>query len=431
MQFEQRSHYSGHLDRTMNFNVYGHAGKPVIVFPTGGGTYHEFADFGMIEACSPWIEKGLIRVYTPESIDNETWFGTLDTHEKALLHERYDNYIIDNLIPLIKHETGWYDPMIVVGADFGAYHAANFGLRHPDVFDTVIGLSGLYDLRRFVGDYDDVLVYENTPTDYLWNLEDEWFLDHYRDNHFIFCCGRGSWEEAPLIDTGKLQEVFEEKKIPAWFDYWGYDVDHDWNWWRVQIAYYLGKLEEEGAFEAPEKTEGEKPQKKAKKESKQAPKKTAQKTEKKEEPKAEKKAEPKTEKKVEPKTEKKAEPKLEKKAEPKAEAKVASKTEKQTQPKTEKKAEPKAQAKKVPEEKPAKKAEKKTEKKVEKKPEKQQEKKSEKKAETTSEKKTGVNLKKKTVAELREIAKKLDVETVYKWRKAELIKKIEEKQANK
>ncbi|NLA78652.1 MAG: transposase, partial [Erysipelothrix sp.] len=33
MYFESRSHYSGHLNREMYFNVYGHAGKPMVVFP--------------------------------------------------------------------------------------------------------------------------------------------------------------------------------------------------------------------------------------------------------------------------------------------------------------------------------------------------------------------------------------------------------------
>jgi esterase/lipase superfamily enzyme len=30
--------------------------------------------------------------------------------------------------------------------------------------------------------------------------------------------------------------------VPAWFDYWGYDVNHDWPWWRRQLPYFLGKL---------------------------------------------------------------------------------------------------------------------------------------------------------------------------------------------
>ncbi|NLB08307.1 MAG: esterase, partial [Clostridiales bacterium] len=25
-------------------------------------------------------------------------------------------------------------------------------------------------------------------------------------------------------------------------DYWGYDVHHDWPWWRIQMPYFLGNI---------------------------------------------------------------------------------------------------------------------------------------------------------------------------------------------
>ncbi len=53
--------------------------------------------------------------------------------------------------------------MITTGASFGAYHAMAFGLRHPDLVDRIIGLSGLYDIRRFTGGYSDENVYRPIP----------------------------------------------------------------------------------------------------------------------------------------------------------------------------------------------------------------------------------------------------------------------------
>ncbi len=35
-----------------------------------------------------------------------------------------------------------------------------------------------------------------------------------------------------------MKRVLEEKQIPVWVDFWGYDVNHDWPWWRKQIAYF-------------------------------------------------------------------------------------------------------------------------------------------------------------------------------------------------
>ena len=73
MHFESRSQWSGELGRKMYFNVYGHAGKPIIVFPSSGGSQNEYGDFGMIEACQDFIDRGLVKFYTPDSLDNESW----------------------------------------------------------------------------------------------------------------------------------------------------------------------------------------------------------------------------------------------------------------------------------------------------------------------------------------------------------------------
>jgi esterase/lipase superfamily enzyme len=126
----------------------------------------------------------------------------------------------------------------------GAYHAVNFYFRHPDAIDTAIALSGIYDGRFFTGGYMDQEIYLNSPVDYLKELEDEWYINHYRSNDLIICAGQGRWEEDTLRDTRLLDTILSEKNIPAWFDYWGYDVDHDWPWWREQMPYFLGLLKE-------------------------------------------------------------------------------------------------------------------------------------------------------------------------------------------
>jgi esterase/lipase superfamily enzyme len=124
----------------------------------------------------------------------------------------------------------------------GAYHAANFFFRHPDQFAGVIALSGLYQLRMFVGDYMDDTVYFNSPIAYLSNLNDQWYIDRYHQSQIIICCGQGAWEEPILADTLALRRVLEEKGIPAWVDLWGQDVNHDWPWWRKMAPYFFEKV---------------------------------------------------------------------------------------------------------------------------------------------------------------------------------------------
>lgn len=132
MHVEFLSHWSGHLNREMYVNRYGHAGMPVVVFASSGGSHNEYADFGMIEACSWFIETGKIQFFTLSSVDSESWLADWKApHDRAEMHRAYEHYVIEEAIPFIKHKTGWFDPMMTTGCSMGAYHAVNFFLQHP------------------------------------------------------------------------------------------------------------------------------------------------------------------------------------------------------------------------------------------------------------------------------------------------------------
>ena len=125
----------------------------------------------------------------------------------------------------------------------GAYHAANFFFRHPDIFDVTIALSGVYRLKMFIGDYMDENVYFNSPIDFLSDLDDPWYLEQYRQSNIIICCGQGAWEDEMIADSHAIKNILEAKDIPHWVDFWGYDVNHDWPWWRKMLPYFLDNLD--------------------------------------------------------------------------------------------------------------------------------------------------------------------------------------------
>ncbi len=85
---------------------------------------------------------------------------------------------------------------------------------------------------------NDDVVYQNSPSDYIWNQNDGWFIDKYRQADIIVCTGLGDWEQDGLDSFYNLKRAFEEKSIPAWFDTWGTDVAHDWVWWRKQMPFF-------------------------------------------------------------------------------------------------------------------------------------------------------------------------------------------------
>ncbi len=98
---------------------------------------------------------------------------------------------------------------------WGAYHAANLFFKHPDEFDSVVAISGMFDLQRLVGNYMDDTVYFNSPLHFLQNLEDDKLLQQIRAGKIIIAVGQGAWEEEMVDDTKKLQQLLDDKDIPA------------------------------------------------------------------------------------------------------------------------------------------------------------------------------------------------------------------------
>lgn len=245
MKVEYHKWWSPNVGHDMELKTYGWYGKPVIVFPSQGGRFYEYEDFKMVDAVSGAIETGKIKLFTVDSLDHESWANwSASPRDRANRHENYDRYIIQEVVPFIgQHCANTEQKCLVTGCSMGAYHAANFFFRHPDIFDTLIALSGLYQLRMFVGDYMDDNVYINSPLNYLPDLKDSWFIDHYRRNKIIICCGQGPWEDAILADTLALKQILESKEIPAWVDIWGHDVSHDWPWWRNMMPYFLSQID--------------------------------------------------------------------------------------------------------------------------------------------------------------------------------------------
>ncbi len=242
MNVEYVKWWSPNLSQDMELKVYGQGGKPFVVFPAQGGRFYEYEDFGMVEACRPSIEGGRVTLVTVDGIDNQSWCNwDLHPADRARRHNDYDRYVIAEVIPFI-HSRGWTGAMGATGCSMGGYHAANFFFRHPDVFDTMVSLSGLMQLRLFVGDYCEGDVYFNTPLAYLPGQNDPWYIDQYRHSQIIVCAGQGPWDEEMLADARALGAILEAKGVHAWIDVWGDDVSHDWPWWRHQMPYFLYHL---------------------------------------------------------------------------------------------------------------------------------------------------------------------------------------------
>ncbi len=248
METRYGQHYSGHLGRNMEYKVYGHHGKPFIFVPCQGGRFWDFESFHMDAVFAPWIDAGEITVYAIDSIDNEAYADLGgDKRRRIEQHERWYRYATEEFVPLVNHldweRNGWVQPIVIFGCSMGAMHAGNLFFRRPDLFGGVLALSGLYDGKMFFGDYVDDLVYQNSPNLYLANMPaDHPYIAMYNQRTMVFCVGQGAWEDELKESTGWLAHVLWEKGIHAAVDFWGYDVNHDWDWWYKQAAYYIPRF---------------------------------------------------------------------------------------------------------------------------------------------------------------------------------------------
>lgn len=245
MKVEYYKEFSHELNRDMEFKVFGHAGKPCLVFPPQDGRFFDYENFGMIDAAKEYIDAGKIQMFCCDSIDQESWSNEKgNPRERAEQQERWFHYITDELVPRI-HELCLYEykeekGIMATGCSMGGYHAANAFFRRPDVFDALLAQSGIYEASYFFHEYHDELTYHNSPIDYLTNMsKDDENMERYRNAEIIFSCGRGPWEQDMETSLAKLEAILAGKEIEAWIDYWGYDVAHDWFWWKKQLNYFL------------------------------------------------------------------------------------------------------------------------------------------------------------------------------------------------
>jgi esterase/lipase superfamily enzyme len=247
MHIEEHGWHSPRLDRDMQLKVYGHWGAAYIVFPCSRGRYYDYETMGMVGQLADFLEVGRIKLFTVDSVDAESWYNfAVPPAQRNARHEAYDRYVTEEVVPFVREHCR--QPQLrprLTGCSMGALHAVNFFLKHPDVFDGTLALSGLYRLDRpefALGPGDLAEVYFNSPLAYLQGLRDPWYLERYREGRIVVCVGQGAWEDACLQDTRDLKAAFDRLAVPAWVDFWGPEVNHDWPWWYRQMRYFLGVL---------------------------------------------------------------------------------------------------------------------------------------------------------------------------------------------
>lgn len=238
MNREYHRWYSPSLGHDMEMLAFGHAGLPVVVFPTSFGRFFEWEDFGMIRTLSDKIDAGYVQLYCIDSVDRETWYNrSVHPRQRVARARDYERYILNEVVPLIEGRMrDRADKRIALtGASLGGFHAAILAFRHPHAVQRLISLSGKFDSASFLDGYSDTETYLFNPMAFIPQIDDSRILDAMRAMDIVIVSGAAD----PHIQEDRyLSHVLWEKGISNTLDIWD-GWSHDWPYWFAMIRKYL------------------------------------------------------------------------------------------------------------------------------------------------------------------------------------------------
>jgi esterase/lipase superfamily enzyme len=234
----QRDHvrwWSPSLGRDMDLLWFGHSGRPVLLFPTSAGRYYENEDMHLSGSLSHKVDAGEIQLILVDTVNSESWYNKgVHPAVRAARHMQYDAYLRHELVPHIHHRAQRGD-LAVYGASFGAYHAANFAARYPDVVKRAVLFSGVYDIHSFTDGYWDENCYFNCPTAYIPNMSSEW-VGKLSNVEWVIATG----EHDTLVQQNReFSGLLWAKGIPNYLEIWNGVFGHDWPWWREHLKRFV------------------------------------------------------------------------------------------------------------------------------------------------------------------------------------------------
>ena len=235
---------SRHLGQAVQAVRWGHYGQPVLLFPTAGGDAEECERFKMLYVLRDLIDAGRIKVYACDSIGGQALTERRD-HPPGYypkVQNLFDGFIANELVPWIRDDCDSSEVDIVTaGASIGAFNAVAAVCRHPELFSTAIGMSGTYDVSKWLDPFDlNLDFYFTSPMHFLPKLDDSPQLETLRSRFILMPTGEGDYEDPS--ESWRMAHVLGSKGIPNRVDPWGTEYRHDWNTWRAMLPKYLDEL---------------------------------------------------------------------------------------------------------------------------------------------------------------------------------------------
>jgi esterase/lipase superfamily enzyme len=232
--------HSSRLGRQVSVVRWGTFGTPVLLFPTAGGDAEEIERFHVIDSLGELLAEGKIKVYSIDSVAGRTWIeGEGSDAYRAHVQSQFHDFIRHEVVPAIRTDCQSRDiGVIAAGASIGAFNAVSVLCRYPDAFTHAVGLSGTYDLTRFLDGPATSDFYFSSPLHFLPRLEGP-LLDTLRRRFVLLASGQGRAEN--IGESWRMAEMLGSRGIPNRVDAWGEEWNHDWPTWRRMFPQYLAE----------------------------------------------------------------------------------------------------------------------------------------------------------------------------------------------
>lgn len=239
MQRESWTWASTRLSAEARIARWGHFGTPVLLFPTGGGDFEEVERFNLIDALRELINHGRIKVFSVDGLAARTWLqGTSSPEQCAHAQSVYDAFIDAEVVPLIRRDCHSDTiEILAAGAALGACSAVSALCRLPHVFRGAIGLSGVYDLSRFLMAGYSPALQSVLPVHALRALADGPQTERLRQRFVLLATGEGDYEVPG--ESERMAAALNDARVQHSLEKWGHAFPHTWSTWRDMLPRYV------------------------------------------------------------------------------------------------------------------------------------------------------------------------------------------------
>lgn len=242
MNREYHKWFSPWLQKEMELLIFGHAGEPILFFPTRTARFYDYEDWQVIEALRRKIETGMIQVYCLDSVDKESFYcRQIPPAARIARHLQYEQYVLREVLELVRSKNP-RPTLVAAGCSLGAYHAANIAFKYPQLFHKTVGLSGRYDLTTRMEHFDDLFegyrdenIYYNMPGQFIPNLSDEGLIKLLKAMEINFVVGE---KDTFLENNQSMSNALWSKGVWNGLHLWDGE-SHKAKYWRHMVQLYL------------------------------------------------------------------------------------------------------------------------------------------------------------------------------------------------